>query len=321
MKVVQITDIHLGGSEGFCMAEWPGRPTLASLSLVLDDIERRVPDLDALVVSGDIADLGLDDPGGYATLRRELARRGGGLLERCHVIPGNHDRRTPLLEAFPECRSDPQAEGAGGDPDVSFAADVPSRAADGAAWRLVGLDSGGRSFLLPGETRTAPALAASQLRRLADELGDARHAGKRTLLFMHHAPVAVGHYFDSPFADGVREPLESMLRESGRVEAIFTGHVHYECEAEITGLPIYASPSTCCQYAANTDPAANGEWMVASTASDHGHPAGIDPQAPTRGHALVPPGYRIIESEGEGRVETRCVWVTEAADVGATASL
>jgi len=317
MKIAQITDIHLGGTPDFCMAEWPGRPTLASLSLVLDDIQRTVPDLDALVVTGDIADLGLDDPGGYMTLRRELERRGGGLLQRSFIIPSNHDRRAPLLEAWPECRSDPQADrSASADPDVSFYASVPS--ADGEEWRLVGLDSGGRSFLLPEEARSGPTLAPSQLQGLADELSDGQHEGKRTLLFMHHAPVAVGHYFDSPFAESVRGSLESMLRESGRVEAIFTGHVHYACQGELAGLPIYASPSTCCQYTTNP---ADGEWMVASSASDHTHPAGIDPQAPTRGHSLVPPGYRIIEADGDGAVETRCVWVAEAADVGAAASL
>jgi hypothetical protein len=81
MKLVQITDIHLFGDRAGCMAEWPGRPTLQSLSVVLDDIQRRVPDLGALVVSGDVADSGLDT-GAYVTLRRELEHRG---LERTHI--------------------------------------------------------------------------------------------------------------------------------------------------------------------------------------------------------------------------------------------
>ena len=241
VKVVQITDIHLFGDEGGCMAEWPGRPTFASLCLVLDDIQRRVPDLDALVVSGDIADLGLDDDGAYLALRRELERRGGGLLARTHVIPGNHDRRDPLLAAFPECMSDVARAGEGerlGDPDVSFAVTVTS---GGKEWRLVGLDSGGRSFLLPGETRAAPTLSPAQLQRLEDELNDGQHRGKHTLLFMHHAPVAVGHFFDRPFTDAVRQSLVAMLRGSGRVQAIFTGHVHYECQSEIAGVPIWSS--------------------------------------------------------------------------------
>jgi Icc protein len=306
MKVVQITDIHLFGDESGCMAEWPGRPTLASLSLVLDDVLRTAPDLDALVVSGDVADVGTDD-GAYFTLRQELERR--GLLALSHVIPGNHDRRAPLLTAFPACQSDPGLAD-GGDCEVSFAVSV--HATDG-EWRLVGLDSGGAG--------AAPTLSMSQLQRLENELGDAHHAGKRTLLFMHHSPVAVGHYFDSPFADTVREPLESILRDSGRrVDALFTGHNHYESESEIVGVPVYVAPSTACQYA--TNPADERQWMVASAASDHSHLGGIDPQAPVHHleNALMPPGYRIIESDPSSRqLVTHCVWVPEAAKVGVAA--
>lgn len=155
MKVVQITDLHLGADPGFCMAEWPGRPTLASLSLVLDAIQRTVPDLDALVVTGDVADSGLDEQA-YFTLRSELARRGGSLLKRTHVIPGNHDRRAPLLAAFPVC----EASGAEGEPELSFSASVCS---GGEEWRLVGLDSGGASYGPPSHSGP-PGLFPSQLR-------------------------------------------------------------------------------------------------------------------------------------------------------------
>jgi Icc protein len=309
MKLVQITDIHLFGDRAGCMAEWPGRPTLQSLSLVLDDILRRVPDLDALVVSGDVADSGLDE-GAYVTLRRELEHR--GLLERTHVIPGNHDRRAPLLAAFPECECthlDGDNVGQTGDElvEASFAASVHTEEGE---WRLIGLDSGG--------TSSAPTLSAGQLQLLARELADTRHDGKRTLLFMHHSPVAVGHFFDSPFTDTVLASLESTLHGSRRVEAILAGHNHYECKAEFVGLQVLVSPSTTCQYATNP----SGEWMVASAAADHTHIAGIDPQAPAHHPAnpLMVPGYRIVEGLTSG-LRSQCIWVPSAASVGAAAAL
>ena len=312
MKLVQITDIHLFSDRAGCMAEWPGRPTLQSLSVVLDDILRRVPDLDALVVSGDVADSGLD-AGAYLTLRRELERR-GGLLERTHIIPGNHDRRAPLLAAFPECdgtriHSDAVSQAGGELTEASFAASV--HIANG-EWRLIGLDSGG--------TSSAPTLSSAQLQRLSNELGDAQHRDKRTLLFMHHAPVAVGHYFDSPFPDTVLASLESTLRGSTRVEAFLTGHNHYEGEAEFAGLPVLVSPSTTCQYATNP---ADGSWMVASAAADHTHLAGIDPQAPAHhlANPLMVPGYRIVEGLPSGGLRSQCVWVPGAASVGVAAAL
>lgn len=49
------------------------------------------------------ADSGLDEQA-YFTLRSELARRGSAPLRRAHIIPGNHDRRAPLLSAFPGAR-------------------------------------------------------------------------------------------------------------------------------------------------------------------------------------------------------------------------
>ena len=145
---------------------------------------------------------------------------------------------------------------------------------------------------------------------------------------MHHAPVAVGHYFDSPFTADVRSQLKSLLLHGeGRVEALFAGHNHYEGRAEIAGVPIYVSPSTACQYALNptttTDESSpRGEWMVASAAADHTHPPGIDPQAPVHDprNPLMVPGYRVIEG-GRGALETHCVWVPQAAAVGVAASL
>ena len=238
MKLVQITDIHLFSDRAGCMAEWPGRPTLQSLSVVLDDILRRVPDLDALVVSGDVADSGLD-AGAYLTLRRELERR-GGLLERTHIIPGNHDRRAPLLAAFPECEgtrihSDAVSQAGGELTEASFAASV--HIANG-EWRLIGLDSGG--------TSSAPTLSSAQLQRLSNELGDAQHRDKRTLLFMHHPPSAVGHYFDSPF-EGQLDPV---LRGSGRVDGIFCGHVHWEASVDEDSTVI--TPHSALFFIGNT---------------------------------------------------------------------
>lgn len=161
---------------------------------------------------------------------------------------------------------------------------------------------------------------AAANRRMSDELGDKRHANKKTLLFMHHAPVPVvskhreQHYFSSTFMDDVREPLLSILDDStgGRVQGIFTGHVHGECSAHFAGIPVYTSPSTCCQYTTNPK---DGQWMVAPVST---HSASADPQAPTYDprHPLQVPGFRVIEADVSGVLSTRVVWVFEAARVG-----
>eukprot|EP01046_Picozoa_sp_COSAG06_P040842 COSAG06_NODE_4985_length_3806_cov_2.019153_2_plen_213_part_00 len=190
MRVVQITDLHLysdlGGSDD------PTHPVhAASLAAVLDDIQANVPELDAIVISGDIAattgKTALDELA-YSNLRRELEGR-AGLLERTFMIPGNHDHRHLMLRTFPECCEadgadgalDDRAAAADGDADLGllFTASV-------GAWRLVGLDS--RAVSGSG---LEPQLPPLQLERLRQELADPSHQDKRTILFMHHPPIPV----------------------------------------------------------------------------------------------------------------------------------
>ena len=63
----------------------------------------------------------------------------------------------------------------------------------------------------------------------------------------------------------------------------------------MAGVPVYTSPSTCCQYVAN--PESPTDWMI----TPH------------------PPGYRVIEAgalPGQG-VTTRVVWVPAAMEATA----
>jgi Icc protein len=298
MRVIQITDLHLFSDREESLPEHPGRPTHASLAAVLDHIEAHAGDFDALVVSGDIAaNSGCEplDELAYSHLRKELERRGGAaLLARTHVIPGNHDCRASLLKHFPAC----QADQMGPKTEVSFAASVAA-ASGSEEWRLVGLDSGGK--------KERPEIGPSQMQRLREELDNSRHQGKPTLLFMHHPPVAVGAYFDTPHpADPVSvldytpwqtptdipsnpEALAAAAAAGGRVKAIVCGHVHWEGTGQLGGTPVLTSPATCCQYMAKAKD--HDAWMVTAH----------------------PPGYRVIESvAGEpGRVQSRVVWVTD----------
>ena len=179
-KIVQITDLHLysdrGGSDTQLDSD-PSHPIHhASLAAVLDDIERNVPDLTALVVSGDIAattgKTPLDELA-YKNLRAELEARGSELLSKTLTVPGNHDNRKVMLQQFPEsCEAD-GAAGTEEEPGLFFASSV--FAADGTEWRLVGLDSGAISG-----SGLQPQLEAQQLLRLREELADAQHAGNET---------------------------------------------------------------------------------------------------------------------------------------------
>ena len=89
------------------------------------------------------------------------------------------------------------------------------------------------------------------------------------------------------FADP--EPLASALRKPDRAQAIFSGHTHWEGEADINGVPVHTTPATCCQY--KHKPGDPTSWIV----PPH------------------PPGYRVIETDARGDLKSRVVWVPEAA--------
>ena len=289
MRIVQITDLHLysdpAGSDDV------SHPIhAASLAGVLDHIQANVPDLDALVVSGDIAaNTGKTtmDELAYSNLRRELEGR-DGLLARTLLIPGNHDHRRLMLQTLPECCEADGADTAGEDPGLLFTRAVPSGDAE---WRLVGLDS--RAISGGG---LDPQISPYQVERLRAELSDPAHVGKPTLVFMHHPPIPVGSYFDAPHTDLGAALADAIGGAGGRVRALFCGHVHWEEYRDFGGLPLYTTPSTSSQYTFSNTKARD------------------DPDdPPTAMRTPHPPAYRVIEGgEGEG-VATHVVWVPAAA--------
>src|SRR5262245_24852881 len=111
--LLQISDPHIG-------AEWDGGDPDECLLRAVEAILTLPDRPDALLVSGDLTDNG--DPEEYRQVRELLAP----LDLEPHVLPGNHDLRAPLREAF-------GLPGAG-DQHVSYAVDL-------GPLRLVCLDS------------------------------------------------------------------------------------------------------------------------------------------------------------------------------------
>ena len=196
MRLVQISDLHLstmaataadGRMVRYTEAQVrDGHPNngdnLAGLAAVLDAVEEQAPDFSRLVVTGDIAQD--EQAETYGLLRDQLARR--GWLPRSLVLPGNHEQRDFLREAFPEqYRDDPPPHG-------GFAVTE-------GGWRLVGVDTHDTDAKLgwDGEMETLRdwdggegRLGGEQLSWLRSELH--KHSTMPTLVFMHHPPTDVG---------------------------------------------------------------------------------------------------------------------------------
>lgn len=191
MLVAQISDLHVRprGLPAYRVSETNVLALRAIAALRALD-----PAPDLVVISGDLTDCGL--PEEYALLRQMLARLPMPVL----VIPGNHDRREALIEAFPAAAD---AQG--------FAGFVH----DAGPLRLIGLDT-----LVPGASHGA--LCPVRLAALEAALAERPEAP--TVVFLHHPPFACGirHMDRIALLDG-REAFARIIAANRQVERVLCG--------------------------------------------------------------------------------------------------
>jgi 3',5'-cyclic-AMP phosphodiesterase len=221
--LLQISDTHLG-------ADWkgvePDECLLRAVEAILDLPQRA----DALVISGDLTQNGT--PEEYARVRELVAP----LDLPPHVLPGNHDLRGPLREAF--------GLPGEGDEHVSYAVDL-------GPLRLVCLDS-----IVPGID--GGALDEGRTRWLDRALGE--EPEKPTVLAMHHPPLVTGvpSFDEIGLAPEWRAEPATVLARHPQVARVIAGHVHRVIAAELAGRAVLSVPSTYLQSVMTFVPAPIG---------------------------------------------------------------
>jgi Icc protein len=210
--IVQISDPHVG-------ADWGNGDPVAMLSAAVESVRALETKLDAVLISGDLADHATDAE--YELVQRLLAPLDAPL----YVLPGNHDDRNALHRHF-------GVPGGGGKP-IQYAADL-------GPLRLVVLDS-----TRPGEDRGE--LDPARLAWLEATLNAAPKTP--TLVAMHHAPVCTG----MPELDEVglpvtdRRALGAVIEPHPQILRIVAGHVHQTIATTLGGRAVLAVPSTYVQ--------------------------------------------------------------------------
>ncbi|HEX3914633.1 MAG TPA: phosphodiesterase [Steroidobacteraceae bacterium] len=215
MQILQVTDTHLYGSAG---GRLRGVETDPSLRATLDDAFARVPDYQAVLVTGDLVQ---DDKAGYLRFRSFF----GNLAKPVLCIPGNHDepeamRRELTGEPFKICGA--HAVG---------------------AWNFVMLDS-----YDPGHV--GGRLSKNELARLDAALSQSQ---QHAMVCLHHHPIAMG----SRWLDGVglveAQDFWQVIEAHAHVRAVVWGHVHQAFEGKRGDVSLFATPSTGAQFLPKSD--------------------------------------------------------------------
>jgi 3',5'-cyclic-AMP phosphodiesterase len=222
-RVLHLSDTHVSRTG----PDEDGVDGLAALRGLLYDV-RRVPDLDLIVVSGDIADDGSKEGClAVGSVVGEFAAERGIPHIYC---TGNHDRRDGFAAALGSGHLGPDGSQIGRPANLGGPIAAVSEVA---GLRVITLDS-----LVPGETHGV--LELDQLEWLAAELATPAPAG--SIVVLHHPPISVDTV---PYMKSVvlqrPEDLARVLAGTD-VQTVLCGHLHHQLFGTLGEKPVWVTP-------------------------------------------------------------------------------
>ena len=214
--VAHISDSHFLG-EG--RALYGEVDTDANLTQALLQLEQSGIRPQAIVFTGDLADLG--EPDAYGRLRALVEPAAARLGAQVIWVMGNHDERpvysSLLFDTEPS--------------------DAPQdRVYDVNGLRIISFDTS-----VPGYHHGE--MSDAQLEWLADVLATPAEHG--TLLALHHPPVPTPLLWAMEMLElRGQDRLEAVIRGSD-VRAILGGHLHFSTHSSFAGIPVSVAAATC----------------------------------------------------------------------------
>jgi 3',5'-cyclic-AMP phosphodiesterase len=213
MIIAQISDTHIA------LDAPDADRRLRDLALTIADINALDPAPDAIVHTGDIVHHGHQDE--YALAASALANARAPV----YVVAGNKDDRANLRAAFASCGY------------LAGEGDFIDYAIDAHPVRLVVLDT-----VSAGSNKGD--FCPERVSRLIDLIDG--ETTKPIAVFTHHPPFAVmvgpeRLHFEAPEK---MSRLRRALQHSGRVVAVFSGHVHRAATGHVGKIPASVVPCT-----------------------------------------------------------------------------
>lgn len=213
--IVHLSDTHLLAGNAALAGRYD---TAANLAATLRVIEAMSISPDALVITGDLTDLG--EPEAYRALKAMIEPLASRLGAAVVWVAGNHDERPAMRRELLGLTANEMP--------VTGVYDL-------GGLRVIALDT-----TVPGWHHGE--IDAAQLAWLRNELSTPAPLG--TLLAMHHPPLP-SHI---PFFDvlELREQHELAHVIAGSdVRGILAGHLHYSTSGTFAGVPVSVSSATC----------------------------------------------------------------------------
>lgn len=218
MVIAQISDPHISSQNP---------QNTVGLQRALEHLTRIPTPPDVILITGDCTDNGLEAE--YKQFKEIIAATPTAL----YVIPGNHDQRERMLEAFGTQGREP-LEGF-----MQYVVDGPVR--------LIALDTH-----IPGQH--GGELCERRLAWLEARLAEAPQ--QPTLLFMHHPPFKIGLTVFDQIGLANTEALGTLVAAHPQIQRILAGHLHMTLFQQFAGretitcaathgswLPDYSQPN------------------------------------------------------------------------------
>lgn len=222
IRILQLTDLHVFATPN---GRLKGIPTRESLQDVVAFVLQNEQPFDHVVVTGDHTHDEL--PASYKAVADILQP----WVDRLWQVPGNHDERAILRNAFSSriCGD--------GEQEIQFEFETGE-------WHLIGLDTH-----LPGEV--SGQITEAQIDWLTSVLNHSKATS--VALFMHHPPVDVNSVWMDAIGLHNRELLQKVVTADERIRLICCGHVHHEFESAIGVARVLTTPSTGIQFSPDGD--------------------------------------------------------------------
>ena len=189
-----------------------------NLRRTLDQVVRTGRSIDAMVFTGDLADLG--EPDAYRALREIVEPAAKELSCTVIWVMGNHDERAPYARGLFDLAVDDEPQ---------------DRVYDLRGLRVIALDSTVTGY-------HHGAIDDDQIAWLADRLSTPSQYG--TLLALHHPPLVSAVDLMNVIGLDNQDAFASVLRGSD-VQAILAGHLHHSCHGTFAGIPVSVAAASC----------------------------------------------------------------------------